>query len=415
VGPLRGFRDNKAVPLPMIVQQVGGQRNFKGAAVEDLLMSTLEAVVEGRKKRERVVADSVSVLSRGAELIEGYDPARPFSFVCRYERVPPIKWLRSYKDIAVTVAEAGTAASDAAATEDLIRQYRKERGSTRVVTGRALEPSDVAVIDLVVREKGAPESAPPLPGLNKRKLMFDTEADPLNLTAGMVGMKPGESRTFDVTFPADWHAELLRGLRAEAAIKVHELFRWELPEFDDAFVAAHYPKFESAADMRASLLSSTAMERLKATQQATQDAIHDALAASVELEVPESLVAELGVAEYRSKLMALLQSRDVDVAEVERLSGEEHVTAFIEAHRGELLERARFLLATDAIFEAEGLALPEEDVQAEVAAAVATFQKDGLEYDETLIRSNVEEQIRTMRVMQWLTENVKVTVLPAAA
>ena len=45
-----------------------------------------------------------------------------------------------------------------------------------------------------------------------------------------MGMKPGETRTFDLTFPADWHVESLRGMRAEATIKAHELFSWVLPE-----------------------------------------------------------------------------------------------------------------------------------------------------------------------------------------
>ena len=100
--------------------------------------------------------------------------------------------------------------------------------------------------------------------------------------------------------------------------------------------------------------------------------------------------------------------------DVERMTEEAQVVAFVDANRGELAERARFLMAADEIFDAEGLALSEEDVALEVASAVETFERDGLEYDATMVRQNVEEQIKMMKVMQWLSDNVKVEVLPAA-
>lgn len=40
-------------------------------------------------------------------------------------------------------------------------------------------------------------------------------------------------------------------------------------QFDDEFVKKHYKDFESAEDMRASLLSSTMLERVKDLQQVT--------------------------------------------------------------------------------------------------------------------------------------------------
>lgn len=79
----------------------------------------------------------------------------------------------------MTVRESGDLDTDKAAVEDLIRQYRKEQGSTRVVVGRGLDRGDVAILDLLCRPAGAAPGTPPLPGLDKRKLTFDTEADPL--------------------------------------------------------------------------------------------------------------------------------------------------------------------------------------------------------------------------------------------
>lgn len=184
----------------------------------------------------------------------------------------------------------------------------------RISACRGLQLGDVAIIDMRICPPGSED---PYPGLDKKKLALDTEADPLGLakvrqggvgeggldTRGpttwctsscceaacarappvdgphpppphtpqtkpqnMVGMATGEERSWAFTFPADWHVELWRGQAATATVKVRELFEWDLAPFDDAFVAAHYPTFEGADDMRKSLLATTAMERFRATQ-----------------------------------------------------------------------------------------------------------------------------------------------------
>lgn len=44
--------------------------------------------------------------------------------------------------------------------------------------------------------------------------------------------------------------------------------------------------------------------------------------------------------------------------------------------------------------------------------AVNQFKADKLDYDETMLRHQAVEQIKNMKVMQWLQANVQVEVLP---
>jgi hypothetical protein len=46
----------------------------------------------------------------------------------------------------------------------------------------------------------------------------------------MLGMTPGEERTWEFVFPQDWHVELWRGQAAQAKIQLKELFSYILPE-----------------------------------------------------------------------------------------------------------------------------------------------------------------------------------------
>lgn len=50
-----------------------------------------------------------------------------------------------------------------------------------------------------------------------------------------------------------------------------------------------------------------------------------------------------------------------------------------------------------------------------VPQAVAQFKKDKMEYDADMVQQTATEQIKNMKVMQWLQKNVKVEVLPFQA
>ncbi len=51
----------------------------------------------------------------------------------------------------------------------------------------------------------------------------------------LIGMKKGDEKTFDITFPADYHAEDLAGKVVAFTAKVHEVREKNLPKLDDSF------------------------------------------------------------------------------------------------------------------------------------------------------------------------------------
>lgn len=146
----------------------------------------------------------------------------------------------------------------------------------------------------------------------------------------MAGMQAGEERTFEFDFPLDWHVEPWRGERASATLKVRELFEWDLPQYDDAFVAEHYPAFSSADDMRSSLLATTAMERFKATQREAADRIMEAVAASVDVDIPHAYLMAVAEREFQEKLLRMISDGVATPEQVEGMATEEGLTAFVE-------------------------------------------------------------------------------------
>lgn len=59
----------------------------------------------------------------------------------------------------------------------------------------------------------------------------------------MLGMVPGEERTWEFVFPDDWHVDLWRGQTAVAKVKVVELFSYILPEVSKTTVVCNCGMF----------------------------------------------------------------------------------------------------------------------------------------------------------------------------
>jgi len=417
VGDLKGFRPGN-VPLAMVVQRVGGPDNFKGAVLEEVLHSAMPAVMAAHARD--AVPQSERIATDARELRAAFDPARPLDFAVEYVPLPPVRWVRPYKDIEVTVRETGDAETDAEAAEALVRQYRKDRGKQRVAADRGLRAGDVAIVSM--RVDPADGMGPPFPGLTRDKFAFDTDEDPLGMVPHMLGARAGEERVWAFGFPLDWHVELWRGQRAKATARVLELFEWDLPAFDDAFVAAHFGPgspgaadgvaFEGADDMRKSLVAATALERMRAASQACQDAIVEALAACVELDVPEEMVRLAGEKEYERRLMGMLQEGAATPEDLPRLTEEAAVADFIRERRPELVEEIRFNAGASAIYEELGLSVPEDVVEREAASAAEQFAADNMEHDESVLRADIRARLEVMCVMDRLQSTLKIHTLP---
>lgn len=168
------------IPLGEIVSRVGGQQQFKAACLEHVLLKAQEDVMP--LHASRLLPGSERITSDVRGLVSSFDPANKVEYTVEFDTLPKVKWTRPYRDIEVEVEETGSLATDEAAVDDLIRQYRKEKGKQRVVADRGLRGGDVAIVDMRIRPAAGGAGAAPYPGLDKQRLALDTEADPLGLS-----------------------------------------------------------------------------------------------------------------------------------------------------------------------------------------------------------------------------------------
>ena len=104
----------------------------------------------------------------------------------------------------------------------------------------------------------------------------------------LIGMKAGDEKDIDITFPEDYHADLA-GKAVVFKVKVHEVKEKEVPALDDEF-AKDVSEFDTLKDLKADLKKKITEERQKAADRAFEDNLMEQVADNITADVPDAMV-----------------------------------------------------------------------------------------------------------------------------
>lgn len=108
--------------------------------------------------------------------------------------------------------------------------------------------------------------------------------------AATVGLKVGQSKTFTMAFPADYHGKDVAGKTAEFTITLKKLEWAHLPEIDAEFAKSLGVPDGDLAKMRDDIKVNLEREVGTRVKAKTKDSVMDALIKSTELDVPKALI-----------------------------------------------------------------------------------------------------------------------------
>lgn len=266
---MAGFRPGK-VPMNLVAQQYGPQAHSEavGAAVEKAFGEQV------RNQNLRVAGYPRIEPKAGAE--------DKMEFTAVFEVYPEIK----LGDVSGATIERATLSVGDAEVDKTIEVLRKQR-TTYVAAGRPAEKGDRLTIDFTGRKDGAE-----FPG--GKAVDF-----PVMLGGGMMlpdfenaleGMKEGETKTFDVTFPSDYHATDLAGQKVQFEAVVKKVEGPKLPELDADFARALGIKDGDLVKMREEVKANLEREVKKRLMAKVKNQVMDALLAVNNIDVPKALV-----------------------------------------------------------------------------------------------------------------------------
>ena len=188
----------------------------------------------------------------------------------------------------------------------------------------------------------------------------------------VVGMKAGEEKDVDITFPEDYAPELA-GKAAVFHVKVNEVKFKELPELDDEF-AKDVSEFDTIDELRADTRKKLEEERQKSVDVAFENALLEKVAESVEADIPDILIEEQ-CRRFLDEFKDRLAAQGIPYEQYARMTNMDEAK-FLEDGREPALRQVKMDLAIAKIIEEEKFEASEEDVAAEYRRIADSYGMD---------------------------------------
>ncbi len=206
---------------------------------------------------------------------------KELSFTAEVDEMPSVE-LKNWRGIKIKKTEPEKI--DEAAVDQIVQRLQKQKAELLSVD-RGLQKGDFASVSFSGKVGGIKHEA------------MQSENHPLVVGEGslipgfedeLVGMKPGEEKTFDVTFPKDYRETSLAKKKAQFTVKLLEMKEVKMPELNDTF-AGNFGK-ETLESLRQSIKDELETEAGREAQHKNEEAVLGELAKRTKAVLPKSLV-----------------------------------------------------------------------------------------------------------------------------
>lgn len=356
---IKGFRKGK-VPREIFNRRFG----------EESLYEEAMNIVINDAYEEAIRSENLNVVNR-PELKVNFETlgrGKNLEFTIEVEVWPDVK-LGQYKGIEVEKESSEVTQAD---IDEYIERIRKNYAELVVVEGKPLEKGHTAVFDFE--------------GFVDGEAFEGGKADNYSLEIGsgqfipgfeeqMVGMNVGEEKTIDVTFPEDYHAEKLKGKKAQFKIKLHEIKERVLPELTDEFVKdLDIENVSTVEDYKKFVNETLEKDKKEASENKFSDDVLSRAVENAEVEIPTGLVED-EINRYVSQIESQAKRYQISTEQLLKFNGidslEQYKDAIKPSAEMNVKQRAVFL----KIAEVENLEMNDEDYKQELETIAKDFNK----------------------------------------
>ena len=375
-----GFRKGK-VPHSIIEQRFGV------AARQEVLSDEMQ-----RAFFDAVIAEKINLAGRPTFTPNNYQPGQEFSFSVTFEVFPEVE-LKGLENIEVEKPVVEISEADLDKMVDVLRKQQ----ATWAESQEAVKAEDRVTIDFVGSVDGEEfeggKATDFVLAMGQGRMIPGFEE-------GIVGHKAGEQFDIDVTFPAEYHAENLKGKAAKFAITLKKVENIVLPELTEEFVKK-FGNAKSVEDLRAEIKKNMQRELNNAITARVKNQVINGLIAQNDIEVPAAAVAE-----------------EVDVLRqqaVQRFGGKPEMAAQLPAELFEADAKRRVqvgLLLSNVISQNE-LKVDEARVEAMIADIASAYEQPAevVEYyaKNRQLTENIRNVVLEEQAVDAVLEKAKVT------
>ena len=379
---IAGFRPGK-VPAKVVKQQYGAQA--RDEALNEIV---------GRAYGEAITQQNLKVAGYPRIEPKGDEAGETLTFVATFELFPEIT-LADVSGAEIDRPVHEVTAEDVDKTLEILRKQRV----TYADADRGAEKEDRVVIDFLGKKDGVPfaggEAKDYPMVLGKGTLLPEFEA-------AIEGCTAGTSKTFDLTFPADYGNADLAGQTVQFDLNVKQVQGPVIPELTEEFVKAMGIESGKAEDLKAEVEKNLKGEVKKRIHQRLREAVMEKLDALNPITVPKALVDQ--------EIYRLMQATREDMKQ-RGMKGDMPLQA--EWFEDRALPRVRMGLILADLVEKENLVATDAQMNERIAEIAETYQRpeEVLQWykQDRQRMANIESDVLEQNVVDWFLARAKVS------
>lgn len=264
-----GFRKGH-VPLEVLAKHVD-----QGALMDETLNNAISKAVA-----EAYMSNQIQVLERPEVEVKKFVPRQELEFIADADVLPKVK-LGNYKNLKATKQVIKVAAADIDEVVERIQKGMSEKKATEA----AAEMGDEVVVDFVGKKNAEPFEG----GTgNDYPLTLGSNSFIPGFEEALVGLKAGDKKDVELTFPKEYHAKNLAGEKVVFEVTVKKVNAVTLPAVDDEFAAKAGP-FTTADELREDIKREITAQREREANDALKDNLVKQLVDKSKVSVPAVL------------------------------------------------------------------------------------------------------------------------------
>jgi trigger factor len=423
-----GFRAGK---VPESIVRSRFAEDIRSEVIEQLLPKYYQEAVE-KEKLQPVSQPYVTDLK--------FEEGKPVTFKAQFEVLPEIT-PKDYKTIPVERQDTGVNDDE---VEDALKHLQEQHASFEPIDDRELKDGDFAQVSFVGKALGAKSFLDKKKALAEKKGADHTEnrsetTDPLGKASAEVGdtisqaveeevnkpvevndvmveiggantvkdfsenlrgAKPGDEKSFEVTYPDDFADQRLAGQVMHYTVKVQAVKKKVRPELNDDF-AKELGEFATVDELRSRIRENMEAEKKHGIEHTAKEKLVDELVKRNDFPVPQTLIDRQIDTRLERGLRALAQQgmREQDMKKL-------NFARLREGQKEAAIREVKASLLLDKIAELENIQVSDDELDHEIESAARQSQQTlesvraRLEKDGAIER--IKDRMRNEKALDFL-------------
>ena len=366
---VKGFRPGKT---PRRILETYFKEDAEGEAIQNMVSRSFE---------EAVQSAGIVPVARPEISQTGIQSDRSFTYSATVE-VEPVVEPQGYTGLELTREDASVTDQDINSRLEELRNLYSTLAD--VDAERPVQTGDFLVIDFEGSLGGSPRSELTESG-------FRIEIGSKHLVPGfeeaLLGMKKGESKTFSVTFPGDYHVSEFAAQEITFHVTVRDVKVKMLPALDDQFIK-NFEQYENMEALRADIRKSLEQEKGARAKANLRKAIIDRLLERNPFEVPEAYV-ERQIFSMMIETQRRMVMNGMDPDNAAKLAANLH-----DQFRDEAVRLVRSGLLLQKIAEKESITVDATEIDQRIRETASRYGRDFESMKAAYEKEEMTERLR---------------------